>query len=90
MQIELTSLLLVGGIVLFVYLFRKYQITERRERERRSISDRRNRLTGRRLFDVIDESLEERRSKITDRRVGPFTRRRFLRRAADVEYAVSL
>lgn len=90
MEIELTTLSLVGGIVLFVYLYRRYQITERRVQERRRVSDRRNRLSGRRLFELIDDPLEERRGEIRDRRVGPFTRRRFLRRAADVEYAVSL
>jgi hypothetical protein len=90
MEMQLTSLLLVGGIVLFVYLYRKYQITERRVQERRSVPDRRSRLNSRRLFEVIDETLEERRRGIVDRRVGPFTRRRFLRRAADVDYAVSL
>lgn len=87
METQLTSLLLVSGLILFIYMYRKYQITERRTSERRVIADRRTRLSGRRLFDILDESLVDRRGDISDRRIGPFTRRRFLRRELDVSYA---
>ncbi len=89
MEMLLTILLLGSGLTLFVYMYRKYQVSERRRSERRNISDRRTRLSGRRLFDIWDSARSDRRLGELDRRFGAFTRRRFLRREVDISYAGS-
>ena len=88
MEMLLTILLLISGLTLITYLFRKYQVKERRVAvKRRESDDRRDRTYGRRISNSEYLGATCRRSNISDRRIGAVTRRRFSRREGDLIYA---